>query len=386
MSNNEIKVLIDLRTFERTHCGGKDEVAYNLLRGFSELGHTSQIIVCCCEELVSLVKEIDSNYQIVVLPKYKKKKKIDLVGRTFNSFLWGKNLAEIIKKEKINIVLFTNKRTPIYTYKVPTIVIPHDIQAFVVKDFPELKQIYNPIIAAKHRIIIKFDFALRDYIIAISDFDKECILKYLPKYKNKIIRIYDPIKFREVNIKSSERKYITALNIQWGHKNIETLIDAYQKIANKISYDLMLVGKLPQNGDELKNRIKKANLENRVTFTGFVDDEELKEIISKTRIYINSSLFEGFGMTAVEMMGNKIPTIVAKTTALGESTMGLCRYYFPPKDSDNLAKEIMEEIETPTSDEKLESIKGVVRKEFSYLKIAQEYWELLIRSTNCGDI
>lgn len=54
----------------------------------------------------------------------------------------------------------------------------------------------------------------------------------------------------------------------------------------------------------------------RVVFKGFVSDERLLEIIDQTRIYVNASYFEGFGMTTIEMIGRKVPTIVAESTTM----------------------------------------------------------------------
>jgi glycosyltransferase involved in cell wall biosynthesis len=87
-------------------------------------------------------------------------------------------------------------------------------------------------------------------------------------------------------------------------------------------------------------------------------------------------LFEGFGMTAVEMMGRGIPTIVANSTAMPEVTQGMCRYYEPTLSEDALATEILAEIENPTSKEQLEVIADKIKSIYSYDNIASQYWDL----------
>ena len=55
-------MLIDLDRIEAVHQGGKDEVSYNLLRGFSKLGLTNNILCACRKELVDIIKAIDPNF------------------------------------------------------------------------------------------------------------------------------------------------------------------------------------------------------------------------------------------------------------------------------------------------------------------------------------
>ena len=141
------------------------------------------------------------------------------------------------------------------------------------------------------------------------------------------------------------KKYITGLNIQWAHKNIITLLRAYAKIMDQTEYDLILVGRKLAAVEEMQKVIAENHMEDRVHFTGYVSQEELDRITAETRIYVNPSFFEGFGMTAVEMMGGCVPTIVADTTAMPETTLGLCRYYGPADDADALARVLLEELE-----------------------------------------
>ena len=198
--------------------------------------------------------------------------------------------------------------------------------------------------------------------------------------EKKIERIYDPIYFDKMGADSAKgNEYLTVLNIQWRHKNAETAIRAYSLIADQISQSLMLVGKVPDDIERLRKLVSELGISDRVVFTGFVSTQELDEIVRKTRIYINASYFEGFGMTAIEMMGRKIPTIVAKNTAMPEVTRGLCHYYGPTDDSNSLAQVILEELQHPQGQEKLDEIAEEVKKVYSYDVIAKQYWEFLVR-------
>lgn len=60
----------------------------------------------------------------------------------------------------------------------------------------------------------------------------------------------------------------------------------------------------------------------KVTFTGFVNKEQLSELYAITDVGCVPSLHEEFGYVAVEMMMNKLPVIVSNTTGLKEIVNG----------------------------------------------------------------
>lgn len=367
-----MKLGIDLCSFQSVHGGGKDEVAYNLLRGFSKLGYAKNIVCYCHPELVDKIHEVDQEFQVFTVPSRKFKK---LMLRYLASYLDGLAVKKYIVSDSVDAILFTNKTSPLMRFPIKTFVITHDVQLFRKLGINgQLKQkIYNSI----DQRLIKLEFALRDEIISISDFDKAEISHFIPKIANKVKRIYNPIRFSEQINAENKKRYITALNIQWPHKNIKTLIKAYSIIAEQIQEDLILVGKKPDDYAELEQYIQELGIVNRVHFTGFVSDEQLQQIISQTRIYVNPSFYEGFGMTAVEMMGWGIPTIVAANTAQFEVTQGLCSYYKPTEDAVELSKIIINEIRSPIPEKALMETAERIKASYDYIVIAKQYWEYI---------
>ena len=366
-----MKLLVDLSTFTSNHNGGKDEVAYNLLRGFSKLQLAQNIVCIARDEVIRKVKAIDKNYGVISINRMKCGTKFGPLISAISDIVYTKILNDIIKNEHIDAVLYTNKFVPPVKLKVPTIVIPHDIQPLTVCKLDH--SIYTRCAA----IMTKNTLSVCDHIIAISEFDRNDMISKIPNYAAKYHTIYNPICFKKTCCENQRKKYITAINIQWPHKNVDTIIKAYAKIVSDTDLKLILVGKKPKNIDELDTIVKENNLEDRVIFTGFVTDEQLASIIQKTRVYINASYFEGFGMTSVEMMGSGIPTIVANNTAQREVTMGLCRYYEPSGDETKLADQILEELKNPKMEEELARISAIMKKRYSYDNIANEYWNFI---------
>ncbi len=363
-----MRIGIELSSYTSVHAGGKDQSTYNLLKGLISIHHENDIICICYEDLRQTIEKLFPDIKVRVLPYQKRIHIINNLDR-------GYAIKRIIKDENLDLVYFTNKFGPKMKFKVPTVLIAHDVQVFI----PELARVLckSKIFEIKLKILIYMDFYFRTKVLAISEDDKRNMLEHIPFAKKKVHVVKNPIQFGNTDRRTCSPCYITALNIQMEHKNVFTLIKAFCSIADKIDYDLICVGKVPENYSEIQEYVRKSGYRDRIHFTGFVTDEELHEIVNKTRVYCNPSLYEGFGMTAVEMMGNGIPTIVADNSAQKEITLGLCRYYTPTTDSDALAKTIMEEIDNPTLPENLEKIAATIRSTYNYEKVAEEIWEYL---------
>lgn len=373
---------INMCYFSSMHLGGKDETAFNLLRGFEKNGVSKNTICLCAKNMVDTIKQYAPSVHICIVPQLYfngiKIKGMNFVNQIIRN-QFEKRWVEK-NKENIGVFLYPNKPTAPWKYEIPTVVIPHDIQVFENRRLPGIEypdKEYN-----KWTASIIQDFKNRDHVIAISDFDKNAMIQYMPWAESKIKRIYDPIYFEKMGDDFEKgNEYLTVLNIQWKHKNVETVIRAFALIANQISQSLILVGKVPNDIDYLQKLVADLGISDRVIFTGFVSTQELDEIVKKTRIYINASYYEGFGMTAIEMMGRKIPTIVARNTAMPEVTRGLCYYYEPTDDSHSLAQVILQELQNPQSPETLDAIAAEVKEAYSYDAIAKQYWNFLLGCT-----
>ena len=52
--------------------------------------------------------------------------------------------------------------------------------------------------------------------------------------------------------------------------------------------------------------------------TGYVPDEDVPYLIAGAKVYILPSLYEGFGIPAIEAMATGVPVVVSKTSCLPE--------------------------------------------------------------------
>lgn len=99
-------------------------------------------------------------------------------------------------------------------------------------------------------------------------------------------------------------------------KGYETIIEAAE-IAKETGQDIYFViaGKGPML-DNYRNQVREKKLENYLNFIGHVTDNQRNDLLLKSEIAIFPSLYEPFGIVALEAMILGIPTVVSEVGGL----------------------------------------------------------------------
>ena len=366
-----MNIAINLIYLSPNHDGGKDQVALNLLKGLQDNGTADQYEVICWDYSVKTLRNLAPDAQYRVL-KSKKRYGDNALRMLQTMYINTLKLRKIIKEDHIQVLFHIRYINGLFKLPAKTVTIPHDIKDITHRVLGTEKIPYYKYFI--YKIIYAFDFKHADAIIAISNFDKQEITSFYPQYAKKVKMIYNPILTDSYYLKIfDEKKYICAINCQYHHKNIITLIKAFEIIKKKIPYQLVLIGNIPPRVQYLKEYVEQHGLEQAVIFTGFISDEKVDKILSQTALYVNPSLFEGFGMTAVEAMMKKIPALVSDIPVNREVTFGFARYYDDLQNPEGLAKAIMDCLDAPPDEKTLEQASEKLRYAFHYRKIAEEY-------------
>lgn len=367
------KIGLNFTYLSPKHAGGKDQVGLNLLAGFYELKLIEKFVIICFDYSKDTILSIAPNAEVVTIPF--KRTSNELCRMLYLSFVGTFKIPQIIEQHNIDMIFHLSCNNGIKKLKVPSIVIPHDIKAVSHRVLASVKiPLYKYWI---YRIMYYIDFMLADRIIAISDFDKADISQYYPKFRNKVVRIYNPINIKFIPQKTRVNKpYICALNVQFHHKNTITLIKAFERIKDKCSYNLILIGNVPDRVKYLKDYVHEHKLEERICFTGFLPDDEMYKLLANCSLYVNPSLYEGFGMTAIEAMIFEVPVLVSKIPANYEVTQGLCSYYEPVESVEALADAILNVLDNIPDDDILHMRKNKVDNIYNYVNISKEYYKL----------
>jgi mannosylfructose-phosphate synthase len=93
---------------------------------------------------------------------------------------------------------------------------------------------------------------------------------------------------------------------------------------------------------ELKSLVNQLDLEDRVQFGSFIPDEQLPDYYRAADLFVLSSRYEPFGMTAIEAMASGTPTVVTIHGGLYRAlTFGRHALFADPLDSEDLGISMM---------------------------------------------
>ena len=154
-------------------------------------------------------------------------------------------------------------------------------------------------------------------------------------------------------------------------KNIPTLIEAFAQAAPP-DVMLVLVGGKGWLFDEIFTRVQALGLQDRVRFTGYVPDEDLPLWYNAASVLVLPSLYEGFGMPAVEAMACGTPVIAADSSSLPEA-VGEAGLLFDPQNGTELADRLTAVLHNPNL--------VVTMREKGLLQAQQFNWEKAGRET-----
>lgn len=233
-----------------------------------------------------------------------------------------------------------------------------------------------------------------DRILTVSEFSKREIIRFekILEWKVEVhpcavdMNEYYPVTDHErisavLKKYSLPDKYFLYVGNVKPHKNILGMIKGYAKfLQSKINTEICLVVVGKKDGlltgvQGLPVLLKEFNLEDKVFFTGFVGEVDLPCLYSGAQAFLFPSLYEGFGIPALEAMACNCMVVSSTAASLPE----VCRdaaIYVDPHSSSSIAEGL---IATGNNAEELKK-KGNERvKMFSWQRTAENI-RALIRS------
>ncbi len=165
-----------------------------------------------------------------------------------------------------------------------------------------------------------------DAIIAVSECSKRDAVRLYGLAPDKIRVIYegvdphfapvtDQAQLSAVRSKYNlPERFIVHVGTIEPRKNLPLLFD----VIAQWDKHLVVAGKLGWLTEPILAKVKELGLEQRVTFTGFVADEDLPALISAATLLAMPSKYEGFGLPVLEAMACGTPVIASNTSSLPE--------------------------------------------------------------------
>lgn len=120
-------------------------------------------------------------------------------------------------------------------------------------------------------------------------------------------------------------------------KQIDVVIRALPIVLQKQPAHLVLAG-LGKERQNLETLVQSLGLTEHVTFTGYVPDDDLPDILRSADVFVMASLVELQSIATLEALATGLPVVLADALALPELVIaGENGYLFPPGDSEALA-------------------------------------------------
>ena len=232
-------------------------------------------------------------------------------------------------------------------------------------------------------------FAIRQatVLLAISETTADDLVRVLDIPRERIVvtplgvdeRFFDVAKLRAQTVGSHSASIRGKLGIPeerpivlyvGGHderKNIGNLVGIVHQAGlelrarGKVAPILVMAGRVTSRDevDRLDATLRRYAMERDVVSLGYVPDEDLEELYTESALFLFPTLYEGFGLPALEAMAAGLPVVASNTSSIPE-VVGGAGLLFNPLSVDEGARAVIEVLESTQAQEEL-SRAGIAR-------------------------
>jgi len=292
---------------------GVNQVAYNILiHMVDELGEGDKIIALSKERPLP---DMPSAGDKLVYETFGGKKAWVITSLTKR--LWfGKPKIDVLFSPSHYAPLLTNVKQVIYLMDMSYE--RFGTEYFTSYDINQLKR-WTPLSVGKAKKVITISDFSKNEIVRLYGTNPDKIEVVYPSYDKEIFHGKVP----KTKIHSVKKKYNIngSYLLYWGtlqpRKNIVRLIDAFARLDSP-RLKLVICGKKGWLFDQIIEQSKKLGIADRVIFTGYAPNDDLPALIKGSRAFVLPSLYEGFGIPAVEAQAVGTPVVISRTSSLPE--------------------------------------------------------------------
>jgi len=212
------------------------------------------------------------------------------------------------------------------TCPVPIVVSVHDIS------YLEHPEYFTNFRAMQLRVTVRRTVRNASCVLTPSEFSKRRILEAYRLAEEKVVVLPNGVSsvFHPVAREVAQRSMRTALpqvpfiltvgDLQ-PRKNHLGLIQAFEDLISahpRLPHHLLVVGKETWHASAVRAAAKKSQVADRIHFTGFVDDQELRRLYGACDLFVYPSFYEGFGLPILEAMACGRAVACSNTSAMPE--------------------------------------------------------------------
>ena len=180
-------------------------------------------------------------------------------------------------------------------------------------------------------------------VSTLSEFSKNEIVHFTKMSPGKIDVPFAGVSTRfsdQVIRDPSRTPYLLCVAGSYPHKNLPSLILAFDKIASKIPHHLILVGGKGLGEEKLEKTIDGAIHRDRIERKRGISREELLALYQQADLFVLPSLYEGFGLPVLEAQLAGIPVLTTGRASIAE-VGGKSLFLYDPDQEGALEKGIL---------------------------------------------
>lgn len=358
-----MKVLFDHQCFTNQDYGGISRYFVSLMYEFDKTSDVSY----------SLSLKYSNNFYINQSNKFNVKKffpTVNFRGKKFSSHLLNLPNSKSLIQRKDYDVFHPTYYNPYFLKTLiskPFVLTVYDMTHEL---FPEIVHWFDKAAEQKKLLVTK-----AKKIIAISHNTKKDLIDILkvPSDKIEVIHLASSIEKsmnKNENISALPTRYILYVGSRNYYKNFHNTLSAFEDLVkNDDEIFLVCAGGGKFSKKETQIFIDKK-LSNKILYMP-ADDNSLATLYSNALVFIFPSLYEGFGIPALEAMNCDCPLALSNVSSLPEIG-GDAAIYFDPNDSSDIERAISKVIYDDIFRSELIKKGKSRRKEFSWQKTAIE--------------
>ena len=226
--------------------------------------------------------------------------------------LWTQHqLPGLLKQTGASFLVSPLPEAPILRKGVRSIVLAHDL---IPLRFPRLEPLL-----AYHLAYVPFVLHQAEQVLCNSDATAREIHHWLRVPRRKLVTIrlgFDQGQLRPLNL--ARQPFFLVLGRHDHHKNLPRVLRAFAHLGHP---DLLLKLVGPSNRHltpRLKHLATELGIARQCQWISWVNNEERLQLINTTQALVMPSLWEGFGLPALEAMACGTPVIAGRAGALPE--------------------------------------------------------------------
>jgi len=365
-----MRIAIDARALS---WAGVGRYVRNLLVGLNEISTEDQFLVLIGKQDKKIFRRLQAKLNadrfkvVIVEGSY-------YTWREQAMFWWQLNRVEA------DLWHFPNFNVPLLFNK-PYVVTVHDITRFIFSGQTSQSFVKQII----YEQVFKHAVEGARAVICVSEATKQELVKLPIRTRGMVETIYEGVESGFQQAKDQEQSrlvramiggdfpYLLYVGVWMNHKNLPRLLAAYREIVKKRSeIKLVVTGVAKEGYVDVRSETQRLGFaDNQVILTGFVEDDLLPALYAGAEILLFPSLYEGFGLPALEAAAVGTPVVVSNVSSFPE-IMGEAAVYVNPERVEDIVRGINRLLEGRQYYEQM-SVKGLARsRDFTWEKCAKE--------------